>query len=232
MQITGEKRGERKRRALHSWASPGSRRKPVCQPSPLVRANLCSVQNTLQVCELMPGISALFKVIYLGGKPGYSILLWHEEITISAGNLHYELELVVLCNAAVDRVSAHRSPAGLITCGDGSWAESTEWNTSKHQQAPSKHAKKKKKVCNGGELLREIRFPVQKSGPKPALRFPLFLLSTFLNLPSSSPPPPFLSLFPSASSHLLCSLHPSLAALLPKEELSHGFPEPAVMLKL
>lgn len=47
---------------LHCWASP----RALCQPSSFFYTNLCSVQNIQQVCELMPGISALFKAIYLG----------------------------------------------------------------------------------------------------------------------------------------------------------------------
>lgn len=121
-------------------------------------------------------------------KPAYSILLRYEEITISAENLHYELELAALCGTEVtvfqcllkEKKPQDQSPAGLITPNE----------TGKPQPAPSKHAK----VCNGGVLWREIRFPLQQSWRKPAV----FLFHTLLSnhKPSSSSLPSFLSLHP------------------------------------
>ena len=118
----------------------------------------------------------------------YSILLRYEEITISAENLHYELELAALCGTEVTvfqcllkekEKTQDQSPAGLITPNE----------TSKPQPAPSKHAK----VCNG-ELWREIRFPLQQSWRKPAVFHTL--LSNHKHIASSSSLPSFLSLHP------------------------------------
>lgn len=55
---------------VHSTPEPpqGLDESRCVNPPPLVRANLCSRRNTPQVRDLTPGISALFKVIYLEGE--------------------------------------------------------------------------------------------------------------------------------------------------------------------
>lgn len=176
----------------------------------------------------MPGISALFKVIYLGRKPGYSILLRHEEIT--------KFSRKSTLRAGISGAARRRQSFSPQEPGEPD-------NDRKHQMRRQANSGRRRantqKVCNGGELQREIRFPPCGSRREESLA--LRLCS-----PSRPPPPPLSSplqppvpaslplrlCLPSPPSHLLCSLHPSLAALLPKEELSHGFPEPAVMLKL
>lgn len=176
----------------------------------------------------MPGISALFKVIYLGRKPGYSILLRHEEIT--------KFSRKSTLRAGISGAARRRQSFSPQEPGERD-------NDRKHQMKRRANSSRRRantqKVCNGGELQRKIRFPpVRKSGRKPRSP-PQFSPPPSYPPPLSSPlqPPVAASLplplcLPSPPSHLLCSLHPSLAALLPKEELSHGFPEPAVMLKL
>lgn len=166
--------------------------------------------------ELTAGISALFKVIYLGRKPGCSILLRHEEIT--------KFSRKSTLRAGISGAARRRQSFSPQEPGEPD-------NDRKHQMRRRANSSRRRantqKVCSGGELRREIRFPRAKVGKKASLSaFPP---------PHSSPlqPPIPASLpLPPSPSHLLCSLHPSLAALLPKEELSHGFPEPAVMLKL
>lgn len=163
----------------------------------------------------MPGISALFKVIYLGRKPGYSILLRHEEIT--------KLSRKSTLRAGISGAARRRQSFSPQEPGEPD-------NDRKHQMRRQANSSRRRantqNVCNGGELQREIRFPRAEVGKKASLSAPPPHNSSPLQppVPASLPLP--------SPSHLLCSLHPSLAALLPKEELSHGFPEPAVMLKL
>lgn len=163
----------------------------------------------------MPGISAVFKVIYLGRKPGYSILLRHEEIT--------KFSRKSTLGAGISGAARQRQSFSPQEPGEPD-------NDRKHQMRRQANSSRRRantqKVCNGGELQREIRFPRAEVGKKASL-------AAFFPHHSSPLQPPVPASLPLPSpSHLLCSLHPSLAALLPKEELSHGFPEPAVMLKL
>lgn len=80
----------------------------------------------------------------------------------------------------------------------------------------SKHAE----VCDSKELQHEIKFPSLWRQPS-FCPFPSLQPQTQLYPTSSS----------SSSSFLTFLTILSSAALLPSEELSHGFPEPAIMLK-
>lgn len=128
----------------------------------------------------MPGISALFKVIYLGRKPGYSILLRHEEITKFSRKS--TLRAGISCAARRRQSFSPQEPGETD-------------NDRKHQMRRQANSSRRRantqKVCNGGELQREIRFPRAEVGRKP--RSPLLSPTPHLfNLPS---PLPFLFLF-------------------------------------
>lgn len=185
----------------------------------------------------MAGISALFKVIYLGETSALNALtLWRDY------NFSWKSTLLTGISGVVrhggDSVSALKippldpSPAGLKTPVGRRWTESAPWNNSKQQQLPNKYWE----ACKGGELWLQIRLPVQKSWRKTCRLLFLLFLSAANHKPILSStslfllPTSFLFLYPHLIPSFLFIL--SLAALLPKEELSHGFPEPAVMLKL
>lgn len=79
--------------------------------SPHSPANLSprTQKHTAGTRKFMPGISALFKVIYLGRKPGYSILLRHEEITKFSRKIYIRRpELAVLRDG--DRAFSPQEP--------------------------------------------------------------------------------------------------------------------------
>lgn len=149
----------------------------------------------------MPGISALFKVIYLGRKPGYSILLRHEEIT--------KFSRKSTLRARISGAARRRQSFSPQEPGEND-------NDRKHQMRRQANSSRRRantqKVCNGGELQREIRFPPcgsreeslalrRCSTPHPPTTRLLTSSTSRPRFPSSSPLPSF----PSVSSSLLSS---------------------------
>lgn len=78
-------------------------------------ANLCSVWNILKVCELKPGISSLFKVIYLREVSALNPLkVWRDYNFSSKSTLLAGISSAVQCSAVQQWqcFSEDRSPAG------------------------------------------------------------------------------------------------------------------------
>lgn len=173
---------EKKRRFLHDRLPPQrSRGKPARQLSSLGHdTNLSRVQiKYRRYPELTPGISALFKVIYLGRKPGYSILLRHEEIT--------KFSCKSTLRAGISGAARRRQSFSPQEPGE---PDKDRRHQMRRQANSSRRRANTQKVCNGGELQREIRFPRAQVGKKASLS--AFSPAPHLfNLPS---PLPFLFL--------------------------------------
>lgn len=133
----------------------------------------------------MPGISALFKVIYLGRKPGYSILLRHEEIT--------KLSRKSTLRAGISGAARRRQSFSPQEPGEPD-------NDRKHQMRRQANSSRRRantqNVCNGGELQSEIRFPRAEVGKKASLSAPPQLLTSLTSRPR----------FPSSSFSVTSSL--------------------------
>ena len=116
----------------------------------------------------MPGIFPLFKVIYLGEASVLNPLtVWRDYNFSWKSTLLAGISCVV--RRSSDSVSVPiKTPGPEPGRPDNTRrAELNRKPPVKHQQTPalSKHAK----VCNGGELWHEIRFPVQQLWRKPAV---------------------------------------------------------------
>lgn len=96
----------------------------------------------------MPGISALFKVIYLGRKPGYSILLRHEEIT--------KFSRKSTLRAGISGAARQRQSFSPQEPGE---PDNDRKQQMRRRANSSRRRANTQKVCNCGELRREIRFP-------------------------------------------------------------------------
>ena len=122
---------------LHRWADslPRALKKATVWTF-FFWANLCSVWNILKVCELKPGISSLFKVIYLGEVSALNPLkVWRDynfscKSTLLAGISSAVQFSALHCSS--DSVSVRTgAQQGLITA---LWAELNRKAPTKHEQ--------------------------------------------------------------------------------------------------